>query len=529
MTLPRTAADVLSEHVTLEVESIDRMYLNLYVPQLQRELGVVGFFKGHRGMPFASGALMAPITDAFVASIHRFVDRHGLDLVRFAPGQRKDDIAQQYLARFDADEGIMFVGVAQEKTWVWGTRKRRNPETGATYPWLVREKRIPNQYYFYGVDSDLGPFVIKFGSYFPYNGRVIINGNEQAKRQAAKAGIAFEPLDNGFASCADPKRLQRICDRLTDTKIDRFVRKWLAILPHPYTAADRHAGFRYQLSILQSEFSLTQVLDRPLAGRVFFEDVIRHNLDLGRPDRVGLIFDRRVRTRGKRPTPGRFRTRVITEGVTPSLHVDYKHSKIKQYHKLGVALRTETTINDTYDFGIGRGLHNLAALRQVGFAANRRLLDVQRTSHDPFIGIERFTDISAPVIMNGDRKASGLRFGDPAVHALLSCLLIFRLHTDGFTNADLRTRLADTLGLTRLSAGRMTYNLRRLRLHGLITRIPGTFRYRLTDTGLQTAVAYTLTHDRVLRPSLAQLADTALPTDLRRAYDKLATQACLAT
>src|SRR5881275_1390688 len=122
MTLPRTAADVLSEHVTLEVESIDRMYLNLYVPQLQRELGVVGFFKGHRGMPFASGALMAPITDAFVASIHRFVDR-------------------QYLARFDAEEGILFVGVAQEKTWVWGTRKRRNPETGATYPWLVREKR----------------------------------------------------------------------------------------------------------------------------------------------------------------------------------------------------------------------------------------------------------------------------------------------------------------------------------------------------------------------------------------------------
>jgi hypothetical protein len=529
MTLPRTAADVLSEHVTLEVESIDRMYLNLYVPQLQRELGVVGFFKGHRGMPFASGALMAPITDAFVASIHRFVDRHGLDLVRFAPGQRKDDIAQQYLARFDAEEGILFVGVAQEKTWVWGTRKRRNPETGATYPWLVREKRIPNQYYFYGVDSDLGPFVIKFGSYFPYNGRVIINGNEQAKRQAAKAGIAFEPLDNGFASCEDPKRLQRICDRLTDAKIDRFVRKWLALLPHPYTAADRRAGFRYQLSILQSEFSLTQVLDRPLAGRVFFEDVIRHNLDLGRPDRVGLIFDRRMRTRGKRPTPGRFRTRVITEGVTPSLHVDYKHSKIKQYHKLGVALRTETTINDTYDFGIGRGLHNLAALRQVGFAANRRLLDVQRTSHDPFIGTERLADISAPVIMNGDRKTSGLRFGDAAVHALLSCLLIFRLHTDGFTNADLRTRLADALGLADLSAGRMTYHLRRLRLHGLITRTPGTFRYRLTDTGLQTAVAYTLAHDRVLRPGLAQLADPTLPSDLRRAYDKLAAQACLAT
>ncbi len=115
-----------------------------------------------------------------------------------------------------------------------------------------------------------------------------------------------------------------------------------------------------QVSILQAEFSLTQVLDRPVAGRVFFEEVIRENLDIGRPGQVQLIFDRRVNRR----TPGRFRTRVITEGVTPSLHVDYKRSRIKQYHKEGQALRTETTINDTRDFGVGRRLKNLPALRR---------------------------------------------------------------------------------------------------------------------------------------------------------------------
>jgi hypothetical protein len=528
MTIARTAAEVLQGHVTLEVESIDRMYLNLYVPQLQRDLGVVGFFKHHRGVPFASGAVMAPITNAFVAAIKTFVDERGLDLVRFEAGQRKDDVAAEYVADFDGEEGILFVGVAQEKARVWGTTKRRNPETGATYPWIVRETRIPNAYYFYGVDADFGPFFIKFSSYFPYNGKVVINGNEYAKRQAAKAGVGFEPLDNGFAACDDPGRLQRICDGLSAARIDRFVRKWLRLLPHPFTAADRKAGFRYHLSILQAEFSLTQVLDRPLAGRVFFEDVIRHNLDLGRPDRVGLIFDRRVVTRGRFKTPGRFRTRVITEGVTPSLHVDYKHSKIKQYHKLGVALRTETTINDTYDFGIGRGLHNLAALRQVGFAANRRLLDVQRTSHDPMIGAQRLADVSGPVTVDGDRKVSGLRFGDATVHALLSCLLAFRLHTDGFTNGDLRALLADALGVDELTPGQMTYQLRRLKWHGLITRIPRTFRYQLTEAGLQTAVAYTLAHDRVVRPGLAHLADPALPSDLQRAYTNFAARSCLA-
>ena len=174
--------------------------------------------------------------------------------------------------------------------------------------------------------------VIKFCSYFPYNAKLCINGNEWAKRQTAKAGIGFTALDNGFAAVDDPVALQRICDRLGEEQIDALLRKWLARLPHPFTAADRAAGYRYELSILQAEFSLTQMLDKPVSGRMFFEQVIRDNLDIGRPDQVALVFDRRLIRRGPRATPGPFRTRVITAGVTPSLYVDYKHTRIKQYH-----------------------------------------------------------------------------------------------------------------------------------------------------------------------------------------------------
>jgi len=246
-------------------------------------------------------------------------------------------------------------------------------------------------------------------------------------------------LDNGFAATDDPVRLQRICDRLTGTKIDAFARKWLRLLPHPFTAADRRAGYRYQLSILQAEFSRTQVLDRPDSGRVFFEQLIRDNLDLGRPDKVSLIFGRQIRTRGRRRTPTRFRTRVLTAQVTPSIHVDYKHSKIKQYHKLGKAIRTETTINDTRDFGIGKGLGNLPALRQVGFTANRRLLAIQRLGHDPIAAARVFHQITAPAQV-GDTRVAGLRFGDRRAMALLSLLAVFRLSVRGFTNASCATR-----------------------------------------------------------------------------------------
>jgi hypothetical protein len=173
---------------------------------------------------------------------------------------------------------------------------------------------------------------VKFCSYFPYNAKLCLNGHEWAKRQAAKAGIGFTALDNGFAAVDDVAALQAICHRLGPQQIDALLRKWLARLPHPFSPADRAAGYRYELSILQAEFSLTQMLDRPVSGRVFFEQVIRDNLDIGRPDQVSLVFDRRLRRRGPRATPGPFRTRVITDGVTPSLHIDYKHTRIKQYH-----------------------------------------------------------------------------------------------------------------------------------------------------------------------------------------------------
>jgi hypothetical protein len=529
MTLPRSAAAVLAEHVTLEVECIDRMYLNVYQPRLQHVEGVVSFLRNHRGYPIASSALLEPISQGFIAGLYRFANERGVPVVDFAKGQRKDDAAHQFLADFEGPEGVLFVGRAQEKTSVFRTEKRRNPTTGVTYPWIVKTTAMVNHFYVYALDADFGPFFIKFCSYFPYNAKLCINGNEWAKRQAAKAGIGFEALDNGFATCEDPNRLQRICDRLDPVRIDRLLRKWLARLPHPFTAGDRRAGYRYDISVLQAEFSLTQMLDRPASGRAFFESVIRENLDVGRPDRVSLIFDRHIRSRGPRPTPSRFRTRVFTQGVTPSLHVEYKHTRIKQYHKEGRALRTETTINDTRDFEIGKRLCNLPALREVGFSANRRLLYAQTISHDPIIGHTVFHTINEPAIIE-DRRVAGLRFGDPRVHALLAAIAICRLQPDGFANHHLREHLAPLLGLDpeHISAGRMTYDLRRLRLHGLIERIPHTHRYRPTPLGWRTAWFYTHAYNRFVRTGTADIADPASSSHLRQALDDLATRAGIA-
>lgn len=517
MSLPHSVADVLNDHVTLEIQGIDRMFLNVYVPGIQYEKGVASFFRFHRGHKFASTALMAPMTREFVAAIDAFSTEHHIEVVSFQKGQRKDDVMLDRLASFSKDQGVVFIGKAQEKASVFRTERRKNPQTGASYAWIVRSTALVNHFYFYCLDEDFGPFFLKFCSYFPYNAKLCINGHEFLKRQLALQGVAFEPLDNGLLSVEDPALAQRICDSLSPAKIDALLRKWLALLPHPFSPADRLAGYRYDLSILQAEFSLTQVLDRPMTGRLFFEQVIRDNLDIGRPDHVQLIFGRRVLP----STQSRFRTRVLTNGVCPSLHCEYKHCRIKQYHKEGRALRTETTLNNPTDFRVGRRLTNLPALRKIGFAINRRLLQSERMAHDCILGHDTFQSLHQPVV-NSVGHAPGLRFGDLRVQTLLSAIVLFALLPTGFSNRDLREKLAPLRGLEphALSQGIMTYELRRLRLHGLIASIPRSHRYRLTDAGLRIALFYTRLYAHLLRPGLALVTSPpdATSSPLRAAF-----------
>lgn len=275
-----------------------------------------------------------------------------------------------------------------------------------------------NHFYFYILDPDWGPAFVKTNAYAPFPVWVWLNGHEWAKRQAARRGVAFEALDNGFAACSDAQTLAEICGALSHADVQAFFERWMGALPSPFVGVER-ARYRYRLSLRQLELSDTRVFDRPAAGRAWFERTIADQLDLGRPDRVQIVFGRKV----TRATPGRFQTKVITRGVLPVIQAHYKHSKVKQYLKEGRALRTETTVNDPYDFGVGRLLceANWRALLDLGHDINARLLAAQleacACAPDP-TALER---IVLPSTHDG-QPAPGLRFGDPRTMALLACL-----------------------------------------------------------------------------------------------------------
>ena len=508
----QSPAEILRDHVTLEVECIDRMYLNLFVPQLQVEGAAAAFFLKHRKQTLYLGRQMSLMTQRFRKEIDEFALREDVPVVHFEKGERKDDVFLKRLRTFDRDEGVVFIGVAQEKAHVMRIVQRKRKD-GKPYPWITKGTAMVNHVYFYCLDRDLGPFFLKFCTYFPYPAKLCMNGHEYAKQQLKAAGIGFTALDNGFLTCDDPETLQNICRQLSPEVIDDVARKWLRQLPHPFEQQDRLAGYSYQISMVQVEFSLTQVLDRPVHGRLFFEQVIRENIDIGRPAQVGLIFKRRI----PRNSSATFRTRVVTDGVIPSLHFYYKTVHVKQYFKEGRALRTETTINNTRDVGVKRMLPNLVSLRPIGFSANRHLLDVQQVSHDCMIGHETIEQLAAPIVV-GDQRVPALRVYDPRIQALFSVLVLFCVQPEGFQAKHFRAFLAPLLGLdpAQLSQGQITYNLRRLRLRGLIARVPKSHRYRVTPLGIRIALFSTRTYARIFRTGFALIRTSSAP--LNRAF-----------
>jgi hypothetical protein len=512
-----TAGELLDGHSVLDVECLDRIYLNAYVPILQSSGQVVAFMTQHLGKPIPSPALMEHIGTRFRKAVESYASSNGIPWVRFGTGDRKIDVMQPYLQAQAATgrSGVAAVGVSQEFQRVWSAYQRDTQTAAPQYTFSKADRRV-TCYYFYLWDEDFCGAFIKVCAYFPYPAKIWVNGHEWAKRQALRAGLGFTELSNGFASCEDPAALQEICDRLQPGTIEVFAQRWMHRIPMPFGSKDRDAGYWWECSMRQVEVSRTIVFDEPHRARSFFEALIADNLDLGRPENVEIIFGRRVRC----DTPGTFRTAIDRPLIDPDdkgvvVNIFYKHSRVKQYLKDGRAMRIETVINCPRDLACNARLPNLDELQAKARAINGRILNAERAGQRTVLASPAFERIAHPSVTADGRRTPALRFGDPRVMALAGALCSTLLAATGITNKSLRALMTGLLA-ARYSPGQMTYDLRRLRLAGLIHRIDHTNRYVLTPAGTRFAIFYTKLHNRLLRPLMAADQPPA-PPPLRQA------------
>jgi hypothetical protein len=513
-----TVKEVMTEKITLDIECVDRVYMNGYVKHLQLPGGLITFIREQMGFPIPSPMVLPPFTQAFRKAVEKYAQEQGLSIVDFIKGEDKDEKAKAYLAKFEKKQGVVLIGKAQEKALGYkGQRKDHGTKVWFDYS---RQSLNVTYYYFYILDEEFGLFFIKVCTYFPFDIKVCFNGHEWAKQQLHKEGIPFEALNNGFLSCKNPERLQIICHQLDVQKIQALFDRWVEQLPWPLSPQQRAAGYAHQLSIWQLEVSRTQVFQDPEQGWALFEALIRDNLDLGRPDRVSLIFERKV----TKATPSEFHTRVLREGIQPIIRIHYKHSALKQYLKDGRALRTEMVFNNTLDFGILRGLQHFTKLIELGRHFNDRLLEQEQISQDCFLSLQEMRKLGQSSRMEDGQRASALRFADPRMMAVLEVLACHAYIPQEIGNRSLRGAVAQRLEgvLETYSSAQMTYDLRRLRLKGLIERIENSQRYHLTDLGIKVVTFFTKLYHRLFAPGLAALLpDQSFPSDLANALNRV--------
>ena len=458
----------------------------------------------HLGYPIPSPAILEKIGTAFRRAVDRVRRRqpHPGGAVRQGRPQDRCDAAVSGRGRpRPAGRGWPRSG------WRRSSRRcspatKKNGSTRAVWFSFTKADRRVTCYYFYVWDDDFGPAFVKVCAYFPYPMKIWVNGHEWAKRQATKAGIGFTELSNGFATC---RRSRWAAGDLRPARPGRDpgVRRTLVVDP---AAAAHRARPRRRL--------LVGAVDAP--GRDLAHPGVRRTPPGPRVLRGPGHRQPRHRPPGTdradlqtRPAPrppgagGEFKTKIVTYGTEVNVNAFYRHSRIKQYLKDGRALRIETVINDPDDLGCLRRLHHLDELQARARAVNTALLDTERVGQGCVLASPAFERIAQPTLTEDGRRAPALRFGDPRVQALAGALCTSVLAVTGITNKSLRALMTGLLGGANYTMNQASYDLARLRVNGLITRIPGKNRYRLTGDGLRFAIFYTKLHDRLLTPLLA--------------------------
>ena len=477
------------DHIVYELDSWDRVMLKIRAPRFFLGGGVANFIRFQLNQKTPDTRAFLGFRNQLIEDMEIFAEEQGFEIYRFNKTEKnggKEKCAQKALELLqendEFEEGVVFIGKAQEKTLAWRSH------WGEGYCEVKRANLMVNWYYVYFLDRDFGLCSLRICSYAPFQMKLYFNGHEYLKQQLRSEGIGFEALANGVLSCEDPERAQEIVKELDVAKIEALREKWMNRIPNVLIELSTVYHERIMTSMDQVEVAKTQIWDDPRRGREFLEQAIKENIDLGRPDKSGFIFKKQHRRNGKQKD---FSSRVMTYGVIAVFAIYVMGNKLKQYFKEGRGLRSEFTANNLKDLGIGNTLtqENWQQLWATGHDCIGRTLEIEKLSHDPSVGRRAVEMLESPLEKDG-RRVSGMPRGKARTQALFEGIVSAHLSLGRFQNRDLRSQMATLLGKdqSEITQGQMSYDLRRLRGHGIIVKVEGTNRYEVTKEGLRLAI-----------------------------------------
>jgi hypothetical protein len=441
-----------------------------------------------------------------------------------APKRRRDEFIDPYFRNAKPDQIVAIIKAREPARILTSTGKQ---QTDGCH--LALKYRWVDQYSFYLNDSSWGRMFVRVCPYFPFSARVYLNQHHWLANRMRQDGVRFKQCGNAFVRCSNPEVLQQWADSLTPRDFLTCGQKWLAYLTPFFTDKERkRGGCQHRLFFSQVEYCDNLIFRRRAALESLSDPLLDANRTIGQPNKLAVIFGRKITKRHK----GKLQTTIEDLNLAnPVIRSHYKNGFIKQYVRDERILRTESATNDVReDYGIGKAVENLPPLRQKLQRITQNYLDIQQDILETFVDRGQLRQLSQPTVYPSGKRIPGLKLDAPRQLALMQALVRFSHVAAGatFTTVEIHSHIADTLATstTKYRLSSLRYDLYKLRVKGLVKKIPHTRRYALLPKGYRTCLVYLKLFHKLYAPLTAAIqrpfaADAVMPPGHRIGLDRL--------
>ena len=481
----------------------DRIVINGYLSYFTRETNVAWFFRQVCHKPKITKEVLMERTRVYQAWVAAYARNHALPLEWAQKGERKEDLVRPRQQRMIRQNrcGVYYILQSMEQGWTFRVLPPRFPTQDPNLQFVRKHRSRFTHYYFYILDEVAGPMVLRVGSFLPFLVTAYLNGHNFIERQLRRKKIPLVKDDNRFVWVADAAALQKAADGLDPQTLQQRIDYWALIVAPKFSAAERQTchGLHRLYAVSQIEYCRNFIFKRHWPIRSIFQRSCELGLYLLTADRIACLFGQRCRRR----ITGKWQN--VVERLEHGQHVFrtyFKNSFLKQYEKARTFLRQEIVCNNLKDFGLKKTLVHWQPMRERFQQITDRFAHTQATHlnvHGQFDVVARL----AKPILQGKTKVAGIKLENTRLMRLLETLLQGAGgHLRRWTTAQLHHTILGAYGLKPkdYTLHQLRYDVRKLRLHGLIERMPRSYAYRFTDKGTKLSILLVQLRKRLYGP-----------------------------
>jgi hypothetical protein len=503
-------SELYRELLSGSYDCVDRIVLNAYFGMAHSPGGFRIWWRALTGSDDTlDNAHLMRLAGRFSRRVRGYAKAHGIPVVDCVAGERKHDVADDYLAKTTVTEGLFLVLVGRAQAPVW--------HVGANYH-LEKKKPYVNHYSFHILDRDWGHVTIKISGHPPFPAQVILNGHEYVACQARKAGIGFTKEGNCFTSIADTSGLATVAATLSEQRavgrLSEVCERWIYSCCLCFALdfeEQQRSGFRYHFSNYQMEYSRNLIF--LVGGRM--EQVFQALIDRSRAPldlkTIKTILGDKGRPKYRPRNMRAAQWEVAVERPTHDLTVFKLHCGklvLKIYSKGERVLRIEAVAHNIREFNCGRLLEKFPEIVRRLKGMLERFMQALSCIDQCFIGDEMLERLPLASRV-GKSMVGGIDFNKPRLRLVAAAVVALSATPDGFTASALADHVRAAGGKSQSAYGprQAAYDLKKLRGQQIVQRIGSTRRYDVVPSGLRAIAALLVLREKVIKPLLAAAQD----------------------